>query len=301
MVNHSKAAPELALEAWLERALSSSQRDWLRLNLEKIEDTESDQSFYIAFGMASRKLGKDTLEFSSEDLEMASAARPGWLPMGLSVDQAARLVLVLKRSRLMGEGFFVWLDQLISTGDVAEQVALYLGLPLYPFHQRLVLRAQEGLRTNIKTVFEAIAQRSPFPSECFEENAWNHMVLKALFVGSPLYPIQGLEKRANGQLTRMLTQYAHERWAAKRKISPELWRCVGAQADEGALLDLKRVLESPREFDFLAAALALNPLKTERPEIVKWLEPYQSRLGAIESGEMNWDVLGKWVESSPED
>ena len=68
------------------------------------------------------------------------------------------------------------------------------------------------------------------------------MVLKALFVGSALRPIQGLDARANPPLARMLSDYAHERWAAGRPVSPELWRCVGRFADAAALADLQRVL-----------------------------------------------------------
>ena len=38
------------------------------------------------------------------------------------------------------------------------------------------------------------------------------MILKALFIGTALQPIEGLERRWNPDLSRMLCDYAHERW-----------------------------------------------------------------------------------------
>ena len=96
------------------------------------------------------------------------------------------------------------LDQLCITADVSELAAFYRGLPLYPEPPRYLARATEGLRTNMKNVFESIAHRNPYPSEQFPEAAWNQMVLKALFVGSALWPIVGLDARANPALARML-------------------------------------------------------------------------------------------------
>ena len=135
------------------------------------------------------------------------------------------------------------LDQLCATADVDELVAFYLGLAVYPDPPRHRLRAAEGLRTNMSVVFESVAHRNPYPAEQLSEEAWNQMVLKALFIGSPLHPIVGLDRRANSVLARMLCDYAHERWAAGRPVSPELWRCVGPFASGPLLADLGRVLE----------------------------------------------------------
>ena len=110
----------------------------------------------------------------------------------------------------------------------------------------------------MQPIFEAVAHRNPFPQEQFDENAWNHMVLKALFVGSKLAPIQGLDSRSNPRLMRMLCDYAHERWAAGRPVTPELWRCVGPHADAAAIQDLANVLKAGNLVERQAAALALT-------------------------------------------
>ncbi len=123
----------------------------------------------------------------------------------------------------------------------------------------------EGLRTNMKAVFEAVAHNSPYPAEQFSENRWNQMVVKALFIGSTLYPIEGLERRWNPDLTRMLCDYAHERWAAGRTVSYELWRGVGPHADDAAIDDLARVLGSVAPNERHAAALALGKARIATP------------------------------------
>jgi hypothetical protein len=84
------------------------------------------------------------------------------------------------------------------------------------------------------------------------------MVLKALFIGVTLWPIQGLEARANPRLAAMLIDYAHERQAAGRSVWPELWRLVGPHADDAGLEDLGRVLKNGASFERHAAARALR-------------------------------------------
>ena len=49
----------------------------------------------LAVGLAPRKTGRQPLVFTGRDLEAADQARPGWCPAGLTVEQAARLYLLL--------------------------------------------------------------------------------------------------------------------------------------------------------------------------------------------------------------
>ena len=137
-------------------------------------------------------------------------------------------------------------------------MAFYRGLPLYLDPPRHRLRAAEGVRSNMRVVFEAVAHHNPYPAEQLPEDAWNQMVLKTLFVGSRLAPVVGLDRRANATLARMLTDYAHERWAARRPFNPELWRCVGPFATGPQIDDLARVLDEGSAPERAAAVLALH-------------------------------------------
>jgi hypothetical protein len=143
----------------------------------------------------------------------------------------------------------------------------------------------------MRAVFEAVAHRNPFPKEQFAENRWNHMVLKALFVGSTLHPIQGLDERANPPLARMLSDYAHERWAAGRPVSPELWRCVGPHADAEALADLQRVLATGSTVERQAAALALHACPDAKAKELLAAAP--DLAAAIEDGRLSWQSLSQ--------
>ena len=253
----SKAAGKL-LRGWLGRQLDAAQNAWLDEQLANLEENPSDGTLAIALCMAPRRLGKADLALARADYAAAGEALPGWDPQGWSVVEAARILML---ASLPAKEFSERFRMLCRTADVAELVALYRGLPLYPDAASLEPQVGEGLRSNMRSVFEAIAHRNPYPRAHFDEHRWNHMVLKALFIGSPLAPIQGLDERANPELARILCDFAHERWAAGRPVPVELWRCVGRFAEGPAIADLTRVLksESIDERRAAAAALAASP------------------------------------------
>ena len=131
-----------------------------------------------------------------------------------------------------------------DTAEINELIALYRGLPIYPSGRMLEPRAREAIRSGMRPVFEAVAHRNPYPAEYFDEDAWNQMVVKAMFMGSRLWPIHGLDLRANPRLARMLVGLAQERWAAQREVSPEIWRCVAPHADDEGEAALVRALSA---------------------------------------------------------
>lgn len=291
----AEPTPATLLMDWLRRRAGAEAAGWLESALAEVRAGDA-RRLAVAFSTASRKAGKADLDLTDDDLRRAREARKDWDPSRWSADQAARSLLVLAAPADDAEAYSALLDQLFRAGDVGEQVALYQALPLLPHPERHALRAAEGVRSNIKAVFEAVALRNPFPSERFDEPAWNQMVLKCLFVESPLDPVVGLDRRANADLARMLTDYAKERRAAGRTIHPELWRCVGPFADGETVGWLAALLESGDEPQRQAAALALaaNP----SPNAKAALERFPDAARRVSGGEWTWSSLAASLAGS---
>ncbi|NQW00616.1 MAG: EboA domain-containing protein [Rhodospirillales bacterium] len=282
--------PSTLLRNWITRQAPPPAADWFDGQIDKLLGDPAQKTFDIAFGMAPRKLGKDDLVLSAEDLAAADAARSGWNPAQWSIDVAARVCFLIALSKDPSQPFAARFKDLHRTADLGELLALFSGLSLYAAPETLVDLAAGGLRTNIKAEFEAVAHRNPFPAEQFAINPWNNMVLKALFVGVLLEPIQGLDERANPELARILSDYAHERWAADRLVSPELWRCIGPFAGDEYLDDFRRVVAhgKPTEKKAVALALTTAPPSAGKDELCAALSAYAEM---IASGALTWRAI----------
>lgn len=247
------------LEGWLARRLPVAGLGWFREQILAIRAGAGASQLGKALGWAPRRLGKSDLALDEAELAAARRSQPGFDPGNWSVDQAARVAFVLACYRGDAAGFARQLDALADTAEIYELVALYRGFALYPGGGALEARARAAVRSAMRPVFEAIAHRNPYPATHFDAGAWNQMVVKTFFLETPLWPVQGLEWRANPPLARMLVDLAHERWAAGRAVSPELWRCVVPHADEAGYAAVARVLADGGEAERLAVALSLPP------------------------------------------
>ncbi|MDO9074385.1 MAG: EboA domain-containing protein [Rubrivivax sp.] len=277
--------PEAALQHWLEQRLDAAGVLWLRESVASVADGGTDRDLYRCVSLVSRKLGKAPLSLDAAARAVAEHARPGWDPSPWTVDQAGRIRLLLAAAT-DSDTFVRRLDQLCATADVDELVAFYRGLAVYPDPPRHRLRAAEGVRSNMRVVFEAVVHRNPYPAEQLPDDAWNQMVLKALFVGSSLDPIVGLDRRANATLARMLGDYAHERWSAGRPVSPELWRCVGPFASGPLLANIERVLDTGTPPERAAAVLALR--SAPGPEARRLLDRHADLRDAVAARGFDW-------------
>lgn len=265
---------------------------WLDKSLKLVENSQQNKDLFTLFSMAPRFVGKKTLDLSEKKDE--NGILRSFNSINLTTDQATRILLILTSFNGDFASFSKNTESLFSAADVQEQVALYTALPLFPNPDKFTLRAIEGIRTNISVIFDKIALDNPYPSEYLPESAWNQMVLKAFFINRPIYKIYNFDKRRNYTLANMLSDFAHERWAAGRKVSPELWRATAPFIEGQIFLDIQKLIQSDYELDKEAGALALSEYNKEEPE--KYFKEFKELKNEIENKTLTWEILGKKFE-----
>jgi hypothetical protein len=278
------------LKKWLNHSTDAKGTEWLKQKIVMLSEPVTLKDFYLAFGMAPRMVGKLPLQLSPEDLEAARQLRKGLNPSQWTTDQAARILILLMLPHEDKAEYLKALHQLFTTAEVGELTALYLALPLLPHPEALRAQASEGVRTNMGVVFNALALDNPYPRDYMTEAAWNQLVLKAVFVGSPLYRMEGLDQRANATLARILRDFVHERWAAGRPVTHEVWRIIAPFVDDSVLVDVERLFEKGSETEQQAAVLlcltgshiaAKSMAMSKRPDLIE----------KAKSGELTWAAL----------
>ncbi len=283
-----------ALFGWLSSRIDKNAINWLESTAAGLMDEPGDWQLYTSFSTTPRHTGKEMLNLTAAELNEAQKLREGWKPVNWSTDQAGRIFLLLSFAQNGEMEFVDKIEKIFVSSDLGEAVALYQALPVYPYPDKFIERAAEGVRSNMTTVFNAVALNNPYPMQYLDEGPWNQIVLKALFVESPLYKIMGLDKRANPTLAKILIEYAYERWSAGRIVSPELWRVAGPYLTDGSTDDLKRVLENPDEIQKQAGILALKSSKISQKD--ELLELYKVVLEEIEKSNVTWDEIGERYE-----
>ena len=274
---------------WVSQKADDRGVAWFRGAIRDVAHAANERPLSVAIGLAPRRLGKADLSLSKTDLTRAEALRPGLDLSDWSIDQLVRVALMAASHAGDDAAFAARFDSFCATAEINELVALCRGLPVYPNAALIEPRAREAVRSGMKPVFEAVAHRNPYPREMFAEDAWNQMVVKAFFMGSTLWPIQGLDDRANPRLARMLVGLAQERWAAERAVSAEVWRCVAPHADNEGIAAMVRGWNEGGDKERLAISLALRSAPQIRASLpAEEIASLQARLA---SEKMNWRDL----------
>ena len=286
-----QASVSCFLESLLQKQASTQAITWLLEQGEKISSSKKPESFFISFSAASRFFESRKILLSEQEKVAAKEIRPGFMPEYWNQLQAARTLLLLKLPHQDREHFEQTLTRLAETADVGEQTALYAALPLLPHPESLQKRAADGIRTNITVVFDAIALNNPYPADYLTEAAWNQMVLKAVFMSRPLYQIWGAEDRANPELAQMLLDFAHERWAAHRNVTPELWRFVGPYLQPASFTDIEKVSQEGTPVEREAVLLACS--SSTLPQAQQLLNRYSEQAQQIKARKISWVSIGQ--------
>lgn len=252
-------------------------------------------AFNTAFAAMPRKTGKTLIQITEEEKAKLQSLRSGLIIDNWSIDRLSRVWLVLHADASNEEKYFQSIDHLFLAAEMNELVALYSALPLLAYPERWSKRCSDGIRSNIGDVLQAIMCRNPYPSEQLEEKAWNQLVLKAFFTEKPVEEIIGLDERANQELANILSDYAHERWAAGRTINPLLWRCTGKFINAAIFPDIQRIANSENEREREAAALACYDSNYEPAK--KLLDTMPLIKSAIENGKLNWQSFAQKINN----
>ena len=226
---HSHAAPVVASRALtaLRAALAPPDPEWVsnvdhpwlvEAEAKVRRDPASVASLFPAVG---RKVGRAPL-------------RPEADPQGLvhgTVDDLARTRLLTVLAEVLDPAPLAEeVARLYRYGDDAERRGVLRGLTVLPAGVVAtgVELVQDALRANdIRLVAAAMGE---FAGRHLDDHSWRHGVLKCLFVGVPLAAVSDVDRRADAELLRMVSDYAEERKAAGREVPADAVTLLEARA-----------------------------------------------------------------------
>lgn len=216
-----KNLPEL-FQKIIKRNLSNDAWDWLQKKIDLIKTGERSMQLNLSFSMLPRQTGRDVIELTND--ETAEFKLSGMELNDWTIDKLCRVWLLMQIPEGDKENYLRKINGLFATAEMNEQVALYTALPFYCYPEEWIARCEEGIRSNIGTVLEAIMYHNPYPAKFLSTPSWNQLVLKAFFTEKDVSKIYRLYERANPALSETLLDYVQERLAAHRTVAPEIYQ-----------------------------------------------------------------------------
>jgi hypothetical protein len=205
----------------------------------------------IAFVATPRFLGKRIIQSNTINIDGLNIQY--W-----TLDRLVRVYLLILLENSAHENSITQIETLFDTAEINESIALLSALPLFNQPEKWLHRATDAVRSNIGDVFNSFAFGNPYSAKYFSELAWNQLVLKCIFNDKPIHLIQGIDRRANQALADMLSDFAHERWAAGRTVPAQVWRLVVNFMNERILNDMATLFLSNDIPNKIAATLVCS-------------------------------------------
>lgn len=260
--------------------------DWLHNRIVGLTTTASAKDLFMSYSLLAAKFHKTALlayDDQSDDTVSYLKAH------GADLLQIARIYLLSKVLET-NPGFYTKeVAKIIEVADTTELETFLRYLTILPESESFKHAAVEALRTNISIIFDAITLNNPYPALYFNDQQWNQMYLKAAFMERDLSMIQSVDERANADLTRIISDYAHERWAASRRIDPMFWRPVSKFLDDTLLMDMERLLNSEDPIENKAGALCCY--YAEDKGAAALLEKHGELKEQVASNVITWNTL----------
>lgn len=285
-MNSPKMQKSERIKEALGKQADQSSLSWLNEKIEKLEADKSVRNLFMTYSLLASKFDKNTkLLHEGSD----SGPMDFLTSRNANLLEVARIYLLIRVLEIDKDFYGTKVANIIQVADISELETFLKFLDLLPFPEMFKFTAVEALRTNISIIFDAITLNNPYPAKHFNDQQWNQMYLKAAFMERDLSKIQSVEDRSNGDLARIISDYAHERWAASRKIDPMFWRPVSGFLNQVLLKDMEHLLNSKDEIENKAGALSCYYSKNE--EALEILDRRPDLKQEIEEGTLTWKNL----------
>lgn len=259
---------------------------WIENKLDLIIKSKSAKELYLSYSLIAGKIDpakKPRIQRINQELEEYLISQ------NANLLQIARIYLLIRVIESDKAYFSMKVANLIQVADTGELETFLKFLILLPNAGDYNQVGVEALRTNIGIIFDAIALKNPYPAIYFNDQQWNQMYLKAAFMQRNLQEVVDVEKRANSDLVRIISDYAHERWAASRDIDPMFWRPVTGFLEGVLLQDMDHLFKSKDKIENLAAALCCY--YSNQPEAIKLLGKYPDLKEKVANKAVTWENL----------
>ncbi len=273
----------------IKRQVKPEALQWLEEKGRVIANDTGTSLLSAFFAAVPRKIKGAIAEISANELQQIDQLYNGFTIKNWPLDKLSRLWLLLQVDATDQHLYCSRIEALFRYAEMNELATLYAALPVFAYADTWQFRTTEGIRSNIGTVLEAIMYENPYPCKSLSEPSWNQLVLKAFFTDKDINRIIGLEERSNKALSTILIDYAHERQAAHRIVSPQLWRLVSKFIDEKSIVDIENLFNDVNVIVRRAAVLACYCSNYEPAKRLMNREPLI--LEAVKANQLTWNSL----------
>ena len=215
---------ELADRLW--ERLDPDAADWLREALAEVG--ARPETIRRLFPTAGRKAGRAKLDPDADPDDLHA-----W-----SIDDAARTLLLVE----LGTAVESELEELYRYGDAAERRGLLRALPYLEIGDTALGIVDDAIRTNDTSLIAAAL--GPYATAHVDDAGYGQAVLKCVFSGIPIEPLDGVPERVTPDGARMLAAFVHERIAAGRDVPAEVWIVIDRHPPTEELRAIEAELES---------------------------------------------------------
>ena len=184
---------------YINQRLPIASKSWLQTKTDKIIHAKSKRGLYLTCSLLPSKVGNtknDLTQIPDDELRSYLLLQKATLP------QLCQVYLFIRVLEADYEVFQPWVATILQVADTSELEGFLKFLPLLPHPERFKSTAVSALRTNVATVFDAIAMNNPYPAAFFEAAEWNQMYLKAAFMERDLTKILDIDQMANADLAQ---------------------------------------------------------------------------------------------------